>query len=64
MKFFSQKDPRWANINIGNTNYKLKDFGCLICCWAMVTELEPPVIAYRNNIFNTSGVLVYPSQLA
>lgn len=31
---FSQKDPRWAEDNMGQTFVKIKNEGCLLCCSA------------------------------
>ncbi len=34
--FFSQRDPRWANENIGNTKTLMKSYGCAVTAVAMV----------------------------
>jgi len=64
MIFYSQKDSRWKDINIGGTPYKVGSYGCLLTCWAMITGVKPSEIAYRNDVFNKDGLIVYPSKLA
>ncbi|OGI16238.1 MAG: hypothetical protein A2Z52_02795 [Candidatus Moranbacteria bacterium RBG_19FT_COMBO_42_6] len=34
--FFSQRDPRWANIKIGNSSSLMKDYGCAVSAVSMV----------------------------
>lgn len=34
--YYSQKDSRWGNETIGNSNSKMKDLGCAVSCVAMV----------------------------
>jgi len=34
--YYSQKDSRWGNKTIGNSNSKMKDYGCAISCVSMV----------------------------
>lgn len=34
--YFSQKDPRWANMNIGNSTSLMKSYGCAVSAVAMV----------------------------
>lgn len=34
--YYSQKDPRWGNENIGNSKSKMKDLGCAVTSVAMV----------------------------
>jgi len=41
MKYYSQLDPRWANLNLGFSNSKIKDFGCFLCCLSMLSETPP-----------------------
>jgi hypothetical protein len=60
MRFYSQ---RGNQTKIGNTNYMIDRFGCLICSWAMVTDSDPNYIA-RQPVFDSDAVLVNPSKLA
>lgn len=36
--FYSQKDPRWADQNIGNSNSDMKNWGCAVTSVAMVAK--------------------------
>lgn len=38
MIYYSQKDSRWANLNLPNSTLKMKDYGCLVACVAMVLQ--------------------------
>lgn len=38
--FYSQKDPRWANDNIGNSNSDMKNWGCAVTSVAMVAKFH------------------------
>ena len=60
MKFVSQKGNY---TKIGNTNYTLDRYGCLICSWAMVTGTTPEFIA-KQPVFNSDAVLISPGKLA
>jgi peptidoglycan hydrolase CwlO-like protein len=48
--YYSQKDPRWGNENIGNSKSKMKDLGCAVTSVAMV--------------FTCQGEHVNPKQLS
>jgi hypothetical protein len=37
MILFSQRDPRWGNIHIGNTVYTIHQKGCAITCIAAIS---------------------------
>lgn len=58
MKFKSQIDPRWANNKIGNTNYTIGQFGCLISCFAMILEINPPDISRHSEYFNKDAIFI------
>ncbi|EKD59007.1 MAG: peptidase M23 [uncultured bacterium] len=38
--FYSQKDPRWADQNIGNSNSDMKNWGCAVTSVAMVATFH------------------------
>lgn len=38
--FYSQKDPRWADQNIGNSNSDMKNWGCAVTSVAMVAKFH------------------------
>jgi len=39
-----QRDSRWGNIALGFSNTKIKDFGCVITCIAMLAGTTPDVV--------------------
>ena len=51
----SQKDPKWANVQINGTKYTLKTDGCLITCLAEIAGITPPEVVNRISF---SGALV------
>jgi hypothetical protein len=38
---YSQKDPRWARVKLGNSEYTLGSSGCLITCLGMMVNRLP-----------------------
>lgn len=32
IKLLSQRDPAWGNLNLGQSNLKMKDYGCVTTC--------------------------------
>lgn len=38
--FYSQKDPRWADVNIGNSSSDMKNWGCAVTSIAMVAKFH------------------------
>lgn len=62
--YFSQRDPKWANENIGNTKTLMKSYGCAVTAVAMVLKQhggsETPGILANKAIY--SGDLInWPS---
>ncbi len=62
--FFSQRDQRWANSMIGNSNMSLMEVGCLVSSIAMMKKkfgenITPLTIASNNSYFfsNTAYML-------
>lgn len=47
MNTLSQKDPRWANLKIGNTNYTMSGYGCFITACCIVSGIDPPEALQR-----------------
>ena len=47
MQILGQRDPRWGNINLGNSNTFIKDYGCTITCLAMIIGTTPDVVNDR-----------------
>ena len=60
----SQKDPRWASKFIGRTNYSIKNYGCLITCFAYILGTTPDEIAKHTEYFNSDALLVDPAKCA
>lgn len=57
---FSQKDKRWANLTIGETNLKMSAFGCYITSIAMIDGRTPDIvlsILNKSKCFNDNGAL-------
>lgn len=47
----SQRDPKWGEITIGNSNSKIKDFGCTITSIAILAGTTPDVVnAYLTAV--------------
>ena len=52
MKIYSQRDPRWGDIKIGDSNSKIKDVGCFLTALSMLVGKEPPVV---NTLLKAAG---------
>jgi hypothetical protein len=63
MQFKSQKDPAWANARIGQTSLLIKNYGCLICCFASLLEVDPREIA-KGDYFDANGLMVSQPKVA
>lgn len=37
----SQKDPRWGDLKINNTNYSMSGWGCFVTAVSIVAEIDP-----------------------
>jgi len=58
--FWSQKDPRWGELTIGKTKFKLKDYGCYVVSLAMLLKERPDTLLKLLNskgCFNSEGAL-------
>lgn len=55
--YYSQKDPRWADQNIGNSNSDMKNWGCAVTSVAMVAKFHgddtTPGALARKPIFSS-----------
>lgn len=49
---YSQKDPMWANVKIGNGKLQMRDYGCLLTSLGMIFK-EPPYMV--NSILSQIG---------
>lgn len=61
--FFSQRDQRWANSLIGNSNMSIMEVGCLISSTAMMKKkfgenVTPLTIASNNSYFFSSTAYI------
>lgn len=54
--YYSQRDPSWANVKIGNSNSLLKDYGCAVSSVAMVftklgSSITPKDLSQKDQYF-------------
>ncbi len=54
--FYSQRDPKWANVKIGNSKSLLKDYGCAVSAVAMAftyqgSSITPKSLAEKDQYF-------------
>lgn len=59
--YLSQRDQRWANVKIGNSNTTLGRMGCTITCLSMISQFfgcykSPNEIAKNQNNFEQDSV--------
>jgi lysozyme len=64
MIYYSQNDPLWKNIKIGNSNITLGNYGCLVCSICTLAswfgdEITPRVMAKSNFMFNAKGEVIW-----
>ncbi|HWQ59997.1 MAG TPA: C39 family peptidase [Candidatus Fimivivens sp.] len=62
--YYSQRDPRWANEEIGRTKSKMQYWGCAVSSVAMVfTKLgftvSPGTLANKNSLFE-KDLIIWP----
>jgi len=59
---YSQRNPVWAGLELGKSGLKMKDFGCLVTCLAMLLEKSPDIILNllnKANAFTDKGILYW-----
>jgi len=66
--FYSQKDPRWGNDEIGRSKSKMKDWGCAVTAVSMVFKyhgngITPKVLADSSKFFSWD-LIKWPSTWA
>lgn len=50
MTIYAQRDPRWANLKLGNSQSSFGDYGCLLCCFAsMANDCDKTVTPPQLN---------------
>lgn len=64
MNFYWQKNPLWKDKTLGNTPYKMNDFGCLVCSISMVLGKTPDDILAHKELFDSEGVIKSYQQVA
>ena len=60
IKLLSQRDPKWANVKLGNSNVTIGQDGCLITSLCMLSQyygvpITPDVVARHTESFNANG---------
>jgi len=55
MNLYSQRDPRWKDEKIGNTNSSIGDYGCTITCIAMLAGITPTEV--NKRLIGANGYL-------
>lgn len=59
MARLSQRDIRWGNLFLGNSNLYIRDYGCVITCIAMILNTTPDIVNTRlKAVGGFSGALV------
>jgi len=61
MKLFCQKDKRWSDLTIGDTELTLGNYGCFVVSLSMMLGKAPDVVLAalnRNKAFNSKGMLL------
>lgn len=60
----SQRDPRWAETNLGSSLLKMKDHGCTTTAESMLSDffkgyMPPNVIAEHKNWYTPNGLRLW-----
>lgn len=62
--YYSQRDSRWADVKIGISGLKMKDYGCAVSSVAMVfTKMGDsitPLKLVKKPIYTQGGLIVWP----
>lgn len=64
--FYTQDDPRWANINIGISSLTMSNYGCAITSVSMIfsyhgTNITPGQLA-KEPIYTRGGLIYWPNK--
>lgn len=64
--FYTQDDPRWANLNIGISSLTMSNYGCAISSVSMVfsklgTNITPGQLA-KEPIYTRGGLIYWPNR--
>lgn len=59
MEYFSQRDPAYSFLTLGNTKMTIYGFGCFLCSIGMLYQWHPrSLMAVQGGIIGSSGLLV------
>lgn len=64
MKYFSQRDPRWANVKLGASNIDVYHYGCTTTCISMLSDYfgclsYPDAIAKVKTNYTADGLILW-----
>jgi len=64
MQYYSQLDPRWANLTVGNTTLKIARIGCTLVSICMLgskffKEYPTPPFAAKQFTFTPDGLIIW-----
>jgi hypothetical protein len=65
VRAYSQKDPRWSDLEVGNSGMSMKQIGCYITSIAMLVGRDPrEVLRIANNGSLTPEGLIDSNKMA
>ncbi len=64
MRYYSQNDPLWKNIKIGNSKLTLGNYGCTTCCICTLASwfgdiITPRVLAKTAFCYTNDGLILW-----
>lgn len=62
--YLNQRDPRWANVFIGNSQLTIAGGGCTLTCVCMISQfmgfpITPAEMAAHKDWFNEAGQIIW-----
>lgn len=60
MKTYSQKDPAYSTLKIGNSKLTISGFGCVVQSIATLFQVDPKIILAIPGAFTPEGLAVIP----
>lgn len=64
--YYSQRDPKWADVKIGISGLTMKSYGCAISSVAMVFTVHDdditPIKLVKKPIYTSGGLIVWPKE--
>lgn len=65
LKIFSQQDPKWSQLKIGQSNVTIGKYGCTLTCLTMIAyylgKLLTPDLVMKSLKFTNDGLLIWNS---